>query len=98
MIDLFIVGLEKPKLIDLLVGVKVPCWFQIGLELTENEREMNIIKANHKRDVHDALQDTFNLWLKTCERPTWQKVVNALRKCEENSLAHQLEKKYIFYN
>ena len=95
---LYIIGLEKPKLKNLIRDVKVTCWFQIGLELIEDESEMNIIKANHKHDVKGALQDTFDLWLRTCESPTWQRVINALRKCEENSLAHELEKKCIFYN
>ena len=86
---------QKPRMADLLAEVKVAEWFPFGLELTNDEEEMFQIKANHHGDVKGALQDTFILWLNKCEKPTWQKVINALRKFEHNQLACKLEHRYI---
>ena len=80
---------------DLLREVRTVKWFELGLELTNEDRAtMNVIKVNNRGDVGGALQDTFSHWLDVCEHPTWQAVVTALRKIGENNLAGTLEQKY----
>ena len=85
---------KNVRLADLLRKVKTSEWYLLGLELIDDETKMNIIKAKHRDDVDGALQDTFSLWIKKCENPTWQMVISVLHKVEENHLAASLEKEY----
>ena len=85
----------QPKLSDLLREVKTVKWFELGLELTNDDRAtMNIIRENNRGNVEGALRDTFNHWLAVCEHPTWQAVTTALRKIGENNLAGTIERNY----
>ena len=74
--------------------MKVPKWYQLGLELIDDEIDVNIIKENHKNDTEACLEATFNLWMKRCENPTWEKIVAGLRNIGENNLAAELEEEY----
>ena len=85
---------KEVKLKDLLNRVKVPDFYRLGLELTDDEKAMNIIDDDHKNDTGAGLKATFKLWKKTCEKPTWDKIVAALRNIEENNLAAKLEEEY----
>ena len=89
-------GIQIPLMKDLLADVKTPEWYRLGLELTNDENEMRIISKDHGQRVQDALEATFNLWLKktTDPTPSWQGMVDALRRIEENKLARNVEKMY----
>ena len=90
------VEMQMPQLKDLLADVVTTKWYQLGLELTNDETNMNIIMSDHGHKVRDALSATFNLWLgKTNDpAPSWQGLVEALRRIEENRLAKNIEEKY----
>ena len=89
-------GTQIPLIKDLLADVKTPEWYRLGLELTNDENGMRIIRKDHGHRVQDALEATFNLWLKktTDPTPSWWGVVDALRRIEENKLAGDIEEKY----
>lgn len=90
------VGMRRPQLKDLLADVVTREWYQLGLELTNNEIEMNNIDKDHGHNMKDALKFTFNLWLKeiTDPTPSWWRVVDALHRIKENRLANDIEEKY----
>ena len=80
---------------DLIKEVRISdSWYEFGLELIDDRESMNIIRENNKGDVKVALRDTFNLWLDKCEKPTWQKVVDALQQVGKGKLAHTIEEKH----
>lgn len=88
--------MKRPQLKDLLADVQTREWYRLGLELTNNEREMNIIDKEHGHNVQDALKFIFNLWLKeiTDPPPSWWGVVEALHRIKENRLAIDIKEKY----
>ena len=83
--------MKKPKLTELMDNVKVTEWYMLGLHLDNDEREMDFIKKDDKKA---ALQETFQLWLKTCPKPTWLAIVAALKKISQNYLASKVEEKF----
>lgn len=88
--------MERPQLKDLLPDVVTPKWYQLGLQLTNDERKMNIIKVDHGHSMQNALEATFNLWLDETTRPapSWWELVDALQRIKENRLAMDIKEKY----
>ena len=86
--------MQALKVNDLIREVTIPNWYRLGLELTDDERCMNIIKADYPNNTSGAVEAMFNQWLKKCEKPTWQTVVSALRKIKDFRLAFEIEEKY----
>ena len=70
-------------------------WERFALYLPGiNELHINTIKKNSKRDdSDDQKMALFEKWLKLCPSPTWEHVIQALEKVEENSLASKLKTK-----
>ena len=88
-----IIYAEKPRLSDLIREVRTTQWYRFGLELTNDDVASMDIIGVYNRDMQEALRATFKHWLAVCEHPTWQTVITALRKIEENHLALELEQK-----
>ena len=90
------VGMQKPPLRDLLADVVTVKWYQLGLELANDETGMNVIQANHGQNVKAALSATFQLWREETDdpAPSWQGLVDALRRIKEKRLATKIGKKY----
>ena len=47
---------------------------------------LTLIKRKN-RDIQDQKQELFNRWLRACPEASWDDVVEALKKSDENSLA-----------
>ena len=85
---------KEPILKDLLNNVVTTKWYRLGLQLTNDETELDIIKEDHGSKTPDALRETFKLCIRRDPELTWQKIVNALREIKENHLARDIEEKF----
>ena len=54
-----------------------------------------VIKRNKKDDVISQKLSLYKIWLKVYPNASWQDVVQALKKAEENTLANAIESKFL---
>ena len=70
-------------------------WKQVALHLPKvNTRIIETIKEENCNDVADEKLALFTKWLKVHSKATWNDVINALQKADENALAESLKEKY----
>ena len=67
-------------------------WHDLGLELLEQNDKvnLNVIKINYAGDVTECCKEMFHSWL-TYPNPTWNQLIQALKKVELYSLAAKVE-------
>lgn len=71
-------------------------WFSLGLQLGLLKPTLDEIEANYGRDIARCLLECLTLWLKRVDKvdkngpPTWDTLVNALRRMSENSVAQTI--------
>ncbi|MCY4177713.1 MAG: death domain-containing protein [Endozoicomonadaceae bacterium] len=66
---------------------------KLGFKLLDH-REMNIIEFNRDGSCLLMLRDILTKWTETDVDASWDKLLQALRSIDLNTLAHDLEKKY----
>lgn len=71
-------------------------WFQIGILLGIDERELELIE-NNRRKVQEMCMDMLRYWVKKnkhgSKSTSWKMLFNSLRKAQEGDLADELEQK-----
>ena len=71
-------------------------WFQIGILLGIDERELELIE-NNRRKVQEMCMDMLRYWVKRNKHGSkitnWKVLLNSLRKAQEDGLADELEQK-----
>ena len=68
-------------------------WRALGEALHLSEEDMEAISTQHSH-TEDCLQVMLFNWLDTDVLPSWQKVLDALRKVGEDGVANKLKVKY----
>ena len=75
-----------------------PCrrWFELGLLLGILQPTLAKIEKDHRDDVVRCLQECLTCWLRRVNqvdengRPSWDVLVSALKKMEENYVAENI--------
>ena len=71
-------------------------WFQIGIHLGIDDRELELIE-NNRRKVQEMCMDMLRYWVKKNKHgskiTSWKMLLNSLRKAQEGDLADKLEQK-----
>ena len=71
-------------------------WQHVATYLTEIEQStIQIIERNHKNDVADQKLELCREWLRVYPHATWEDVVEALCKANENSIAENIKEIYL---
>ena len=71
-------------------------WQHVATYLTEIEQStIQIIERNHKNDVDDQKLELCREWLRVYPHATWEDVVEALCKANENSIAENIKEIYL---
>ena len=71
-------------------------WFKLGLLLGILQPTLAKIEADHRNDVARCLQECMTCWLRRVDkvdekgRPSWDVLVSALKKMEENYVAENI--------
>ena len=78
-----------PKLEDLMEHVTTFRWFDLGLALGVRESTLQVFT-----DRDTGRRGMFENWLSSCEQPSWDNVIQALRKLGENRLAAEISGKF----
>ena len=95
----FIVRIGRPTLKELhrhVVMKVADKWRDLGVQLlrSDQERMLNIIKADHPHDSSGCCKDLFEKWLETNADATWEVLIKALKSptVHLDYLSSQLEK------
>ena len=83
----------RPNLTDLANNIHTTKWFELGLQLTNNVKELNLIKENHKIDARGALLEVLDFVLREDPELSWNKVILALQTISERSMAKTIQDK-----
>ena len=71
-------------------------WFEIGIHLGIDDRELELIE-NNRRKVQEMCMDMLRFWMKKNKhgsKPTsWKVLFSGLRKAQEGGFADELEEK-----
>ena len=97
-----IVILDVANLKDIIEALKKGLfpnhrWSPLGLQLGLLQPTLSTIKANHRDDVESCLQECLTLWLSKGDKvtesggPTWDSLVSALNKIDENFTAEKIK-------
>ena len=86
--------LPNVTLNSLVEHVTTTQWYKLGLALGMDDSVLQFIKGNTKGDVETGLMLMFQKWLSSCEQPSWDNVIQALRKIRENRLAAEICRKF----
>ena len=70
-------------------------WQTLGTHLGMTEDEITEIEQNHPGDTARRRNAMLDKWLKKEENPSWRRVIEALEKMSEMSLANKLRNKYM---
>lgn len=97
LIDCIYIGTDKPTLkkLNSLIRDKVAShWYDLGIQLLEDEYidKLDVIEKNHPGDVDRCCTEMFKYWLKVDPEADWDKLTDALKEINENSLAAKVKK------
>ena len=89
------VPLDIKHLTDLVVPNMATKWFEMGLQLGVNPKELTTIQHDAKNSKEACIM-MFMEWLGNTNNPSWQKVLDALcaRSVRESTLAKNLRRSH----
>ena len=67
-------------------------WYEIGLELKVDAKELDQVKAKYKGSANECFDETIRIWLESKERKSWNTIVDALRRVGMQSEAKDVER------
>ena len=67
-------------------------WYELGLELIENDKILKVIEADHPNDVNRCCRIMFEKWLERTPNASWSQLVTALDSIEMNVAADAVRK------
>ena len=82
------------QLAHLVEHVTTPRWVNLGLALGVDDSALQFIEQDNKGDSRTGLRRMFQEWLSSCEQPSWDNVIRALRRIGENRLAAEICQKF----
>ena len=69
-------------------------WYMLGVHLDIPHHKLDEIEKNYTKDNGRCKLEIFKIWLSADEHPTWKKIVQALKRMGENSVANRIQEKY----
>ena len=87
---------DRPKLAELQESVRIPKWFNLGIQLGLEDNVLEEIAKQNGRDVDDCRRAMFISWLRTSSKPTRKQLLYALRtkSVAEISIADEYERSF----
>ena len=87
-------GVKYCTMKGLINNIDTTDWYALGVQLTTNVTELNIISCDHRNDTRGALFNMFNLVLRDNPNLTWPTVVKALETIKDNKRAKKIRNKF----
>ena len=69
-------------------------WHSLGVKLGVEDHELTTIERDFRGDSVSCKHKMLSRWLRNAKHPTWQAVVDALRRMEEHAVASKISEKY----
>ena len=88
-------GTDKPTIKCLMKfkGKIAPHWYALGTQLLEEKyiHQLEVIQKNNPCDVESSVCKMIQYWLGVDNKANWNKLIEALIKIEQNTLADQIK-------
>ena len=87
-------GGQRPTLKYLNRYVVTPVgskWKDLGIELTDNIENLNLIAGNHPNDISTCCTNMFEFWLNSQLEASWNQLIKSLKQIKLNALADRIE-------
>ena len=82
--------LTVKNLVEACIGVSR--WQELGIWLRLPMHQLESIQITyHEQGIGIIKAHIFDLWLKRSLNPSWTDLITALRKMDQNSIAHEIE-------
>lgn len=85
------------RLIDLTVPIAAR-WHELAIQLKLQPNIISEISVNKPNDARASLNDALLRWFRQTPNASWEDMVNALEKINENRLAQTIREEYCLYN
>ena len=79
---------------DLINNIDTTDWYALGVQLTTNVAELNIIRHDYRNDARGALIEMFILVLRDNPELTWPTVVEAFETINDKNRANKIRDKF----
>ena len=89
--DLYTVGIIKE--LSAACATKSTIWMELGLTLSLDQTDLNIIEANNRHDVQRCCLTMFNHWLDKHSNANWETLRKALVDVELEQLASRIKQR-----
>ena len=78
-------------------GGIAPHWRNLGVQLLQEKytNKLDIIQENHRGDIERCCTEMLKHWLNVDTKASWDKLIDALEKIEQNSLAEKIKEDII---
>ena len=90
--QLFVYISVKPKL-RVLFSLKLTNWYRVGQQLSIDELTLEHLNDDYKGDKEECKKRMFGYWLRHCEDPSYDCLMQALVNAGETIAAENLHKK-----
>ena len=85
------------RLIELTVPIAAR-WHELAIQLKLRPNIISEIRVNKPNDSRASLNDALLWWFRQMPNASWEDIVNALEKINENCLAQTIREEYCLYN
>lgn len=86
---------RQPSIRDILrLSVNPTRWYRLGLELNIDDITLQTIQYDTRGDCQESLKRMVQEWFRSCEKPTWRKLIDGLRAIGEVVTAQNIEDKF----
>ena len=74
-------------------GKIAPHWNYLGIQLLQEKYvyKLKIIKENYHGDIERCCAEMFKYWLDVDTKASWDKLIDALERIEQNALAETIK-------
>ena len=78
-------------------GRIAPHWSNLGVQLLQEQYadKLDIIQENHRGDIERCCTEMLKHWLNVDTKASWDKLIDALEKIGQNSLAEKIKEDII---
>ena len=76
------------------IGIAVR-WYELGLELVDDNNILQLITADHGNDTYTCCRKMFHKWLERIPDASWNNLVSALNKIGMENAANIVSEQFI---
>lgn len=69
-------------------------WHLLGVNLGLQGHQLRVIERTYRGETNRCKSEVLDFWLRNNENPTWEAIIEALDKMQQQKVHHEIRKKY----